>query len=139
MDGGGRDGRGNRPAAVRDPAAYIRLPSLEIEAGKAQDRNAALAVVAGRGRSRQPGYRIPIWYRLQYINRYKVRPLWRASAKPYWRAARDRCGTRDKKQRRVVIEFGRPRRWVPTEKRKTVWLRADLPPIVTQLIHHLRG
>ena len=47
MDGGGRAGQENRPAAVRDPAAYIRLPSPEIEAGKAQDRNAALAVVAG--------------------------------------------------------------------------------------------
>jgi hypothetical protein len=48
MDGGGRDGRGNRPAAVRDPAAYIRLPGPEIENGTAQDRN-ALAVVAGGG------------------------------------------------------------------------------------------
>jgi hypothetical protein len=45
---------------VGDPAAYIRLPSPKIEAGKAQHRNAALAVVAGRGRSRQPDYRIPV-------------------------------------------------------------------------------
>jgi Recombinase len=34
---------------VRDPAAYIRLPGQEIH-GKAQDRNADLAVVAGRRR-----------------------------------------------------------------------------------------
>jgi len=48
LHGMGRDGRGDRPATVRDPAAYIRLPVPKIEAGKAQDRNAALALCEKR-------------------------------------------------------------------------------------------